>query len=162
MAQLYRDDIAHYLNTKTTTGETSNPTWVLEGTGVDSLSMSFNAQVDQYKTIIDRNSSATFRNYQIQSSVSGKRLYSDDAIYTYLNDARKGAKAIETQLLEVDTADKLESGSYSAIKYNVLIVINEFLGEDATISYDLYVKGSPILGTATISDGTPTFVESVA
>ena len=66
MAQLYRDQFAHYFNTATTTGETTSPAWKLEGIGVDSLTMAFNPQVDQYKTIIDRNASATFKNYQIQ------------------------------------------------------------------------------------------------
>ena len=158
MAQLYRDQFAHYFNT---TPSATNPTWKLEGTGVEALSMSFNPQIDQYKTIIQRNASATFKNYQIQSSVSNKRLYSDDDIYTFLDSARRGATAIETQLLEVDMANAgTTPGSYVAIKYNVLIVINEFLGEDATISYDLYVTGTPVQGTATISDGTPSFIPS--
>lgn len=160
MAQLYRDQFAHYYDTTPTA---SNPTWTLEGVGVDSLSMSFNPQVDQYKTIIQRNASATFQNYQIESSVSNKRLYSDDDIYTFLDEARRGAKAIETKLLEVDMANAgTTSGTYKAIQYNVLIVINEFLGEDATISYDLYVTGEPIQGVATITGGTPSFTPSAA
>lgn len=161
MAQLYRDQFAHYFNVATKTGAQTTPTWELEGIGVDALSMSFNPQIDQYKTIIDRVSSASFKNYQVQSSVSGKRLYDDDAIYNYLNEARKTATAIETQLLEVDMADKITEGKYNAIKYNVLIVINEFLGEDATISYDLYVKGNPVLGTAEIQGGKPVFTEEL-
>ena len=158
MAQLYRDQFAHYFNT---TPNGSSKTWELEGIGVDALSMSFNPQVDQYKTIIQRNASATFQNYQIQSSVSGKRLYSDDAIYTFLDAARRGAEAIETQLLEVDMANTTgTAGTYIAIQYDILIVINEFLGEDATISYDIYVTGEPVEGTATITGGTPTFTPS--
>lgn len=154
MEQNYRDQYALYFNT---TPKGDEETWVLEGVGVDSLSFSFNAQIDQYKTIIDRNASATFKNYQIQSSVSGKRIYKQDAIYNFLNEARKYATAIETTALEVDTAEG-EGNSYTAIKYNVLIVINEFLGEDATISYDLYVQGTPKVGTATIGeDGKPSF-----
>lgn len=159
MAQLYRDQFAHYFNTT----PSSTATWTLEGMGVEALSMSFNPQVDQYKTIIQRNASATFKNYQIQSSVSNKRLYSDDAIYTFLDEARRGAKAIETQLLEVDMANAgATPGSYVAIKYDVLIVINEFLGEEATINYDLYVTGAPVEGTATISDGVPSFIPSAS
>ena len=44
------------------------------------------------------------------------------------------------------------STTYEALQYNVLIVINEFLGENATISYDVYVKGKP-----TIANQKPTF-----
>lgn len=163
MAQLYRDQFAHYLNTATTTGEETTFTWVREGIGVDALSFDFNPQIDQFKTILDRNASATFKNYQIQSSVSDKRIDSDDEIYDYINGARKGATAIETQLLEIDMADAVSSGVYSATKYDVLIVINNFLGEDATISYDIYVKGSPVQGTATINaQGVPSFTPSVS
>ena len=35
--------------------------------------------------------------------------------------------------------------------------INEFLGENATISYDVYVKGKPTIGTVSISNKKPTF-----
>ena len=50
--------------------------------------------------------------------------------------------------------------SYEALQYNVLIVINEFLGENATISYDVYVKGKPTVGTVTITSGKPSFTVS--
>lgn len=163
MGQLYRDQFAHYINTASTTGTSTTPTWTLEGTGVESLAMAFNPQIDQYKTIIDRNANATFKNYQIQSSVSGKRIYSEDGMYTYLDEARRKATALETQLLEIDMANQSGStaGTYVAVRYDVLIVITEFLGEDATISYDIYVKGTPTQGTATITSGSPTFTPAV-
>lgn len=156
MAQAFRDQYCHYYNT-TPTG--TSETWVREGVGVEALSMSFNPQVDQYKTIIDRVANVQFTGYQIQSSVSGKRIDTEDAIYDFVNAARKNATTIETQLLEVDMAEQVgtTAGTYAALKYDIVIVINEFLGEDATISYDLYVKGSPKQGTATITSGTPTF-----
>ena len=156
MEQLYRDQFAHYINTG---AKAETPVWTLEGVGVDSLSLSYNPQIDQYKTIIERNANATFNNYQIQASVSGKRIYKGDAIYEFLDEARRNVKAIETQFLEIEMANAETEGNYVATKFNCLIVINEFLGENATISYDLYVKGDPVQGTCTIADGTPTFVE---
>ena len=51
------------------------------------------------------------------------------------------------------------SGTYEAVKYDILITINEWLGEDATISYDIDYS-NPVVGTATISGGTPTFTEA--
>lgn len=156
MEQLYRDQFAHYINTG---ADASSPVWTLEGVGVDSLSLSYNPQIDQYKTIIERNANATFNNYQIQSSVSGKRIYKGDAVYEFLDEARRNVKAIETQFLEVEMANTESEGNYVATMFNCLIVINEFLGENATISYDLYVKGDPIQGTVTIADSRPTFVE---
>ena len=156
MEQLYRDQFAHFINT-TPAGESEN--FVLEGIGVESLALSYNPQISQFKTIIARSADAVFDGYQIQSSVSGKRIYKGDPIYEFLNNARRKAEAIETQLLEVEMANATE-GNYEATKYNVLIVITEFLGDVASIGYDIYVRGNPIIGTATI-DGKPTFVEKL-
>ena len=158
MEQLYRDQFAHYINTGS---DDSSPVWTLEGIGVDALSLAYNPQIDQYKTIIERNANATFNNYQLQTSVSGKRLYKGDAMYEFLNEARRNMKAIETQILEVEMANADESGSYTATKFNCLIVIDEFLGENATIGYTLYIKGDPTHGSVTIADKTPTFVEKL-
>ena len=156
MEQLYRDQFAHYINTG---ADASNPTWTLEGIGVDALALSYNPQIDQYKTIIERNANATFNNYQLQTSVSGKRIYKGDAMYDFLNEARRNMSAIETQILEVEMANTSSGSNYVATKFNCLIVIDEFLGENATISYTLYVKGDPSHGHVTIASGVPTFVE---
>lgn len=157
MEQLYRDQFAHFINT---TPDEESENFVLEGTGVESLALSYNPQISQFKTIIARSADAVFDGYQIQSSVSGKRIYKEDPIYEFLNDARRKAEAIETQLLEVEMANATE-GNYEATKYNVLIVITEFLGDVASIGYDIYMRGNPIIGTATIADGEPTFVEKL-
>ena len=149
MAQLYRDQYEHWINTATTTGSTSNPKYVREGTGVEALSVAFNPQKDTYKTILNRTSQTTFNNYQLSTSVSGKRCYSEDDIYDYLDDLRKSATAGETQLVEINTAKAVSTGVYEAVQYNVLITINEWLGENATISYDIDYS-NPVQGTATI------------
>ena len=70
MAQLKRKDFAHYFDTSTT--EEAN--WELEGIGVEALSLAYNPQIDTFKQIIDDVASSTFDSYQIQSSVSGKRI----------------------------------------------------------------------------------------
>ena len=161
MAQLYRDQFVHSINTKTKTGETEAPTWTLEGTGIESLSVAFNPQKDSYKDITKRTTKTTLKNYELSSSVSGKRLFSEDKMYEYLDDLRINAIAGETQLLEINTAKQSGSvsGTYEAVKYDILITINEWLGEDATISYDIDYS-NPVVGTATISGGTPTFTEA--
>ena len=159
MAQRFRDEYQHFLNTATITGEQGNETWVQEGEGVESLSVTFNAQIDTYKTIKKRAAQNTFKNYQLSSSVSGKRCYSDDPIYDYLDELRRKALSAETQLIEIDTGKTTgTAGQYLATKYNVLITINEWLGEDATISYDINYS-DPKTGHVTISGSTITFVE---
>lgn len=159
MAQLYRDQYWHYLNTATKTGETSNPTYKREGTGVESLSVAFNPQKDTYKDITKRTATTTFNSYQMSSSITGKRCYSDDPIYDYLYDLKKLALAGETQLVEINTAKTVSEGNYDATRYNVLITITEWLGENATIGYDIDYS-NPVQGTATITDGEITFTES--
>ena len=77
--------------------------------------MAFNPQKDTYKDITKRTAKTTFSNYQLASSISGKRLYSEDEMYDYLNDLRKTATAGETQLIEVDTASAEAGGSYEAV-----------------------------------------------
>ena len=157
MAQLKRKDFAHYFDTATS--GTSTPDWTLEGIGVEALSLAYNPQIDTFKQIIDDVASSTFDSYQIQSSISGKRIDKDDKIWKWLNEARKKAESIETKMLEVDMSSATGdlSATYEALQYDVLIVINEFLGENATISYDVYVKGKPTIGTVSISNKKPTF-----
>ena len=161
MAQLYRDQFQHFLNVATKTGETSNPTYKREGQGVESLSVAFNPQKDTYKTIINRTSQTTFKNYQLSSSVTNKRCYSEDEIYDYLYDLKETATAGETQLVEVNTAKTVSAGVYKATKYDVLVTIDEWLGEDATISYN-YDYSNPVQGTATISGSTISFTETTS
>lgn len=159
MAQRNRYEFQHYINTATVTGETSNPTWVREGKGVEALSVVFNPQIDTYKDITSKTASNTFQNYQLNSSVSGKRCYSEDAAYDYLDNLRRKAIAAETQIIEIDTAKTNgTSGNYLAVKYDVLVTIDEWLGENATISYSINYS-NPKTGIATISGSTITFVE---
>ena len=154
MEQLYRDQFAHYINT---TPDTDSENFVIEGVGLESLALSYNPQISQFRTILNRTADATFDGYQIQSSISGKRIYKGDPIYDFLNEARRKAKAIETQFLEVEMANTESEGNYVATKFNCLIVITEFLGDGATIGYDIYMKGDPINGTVTIANNKPTF-----
>ena len=159
MAQRYRDEYQHYLNTATITGETGNETWKREGSGVESLSVSFNASIDSFRTILSRQNQSVFQNYQLSSSVSGKRCYSEDPIYDYLDELRRKAISAESQIIEIDTGrTNGTTGNYKAVKYDVLITINEWLGENATISYDINYS-NPKTGIATISGSTITFVE---
>ena len=159
MAQRNRYEYRHYINTATVTGETTNPTWTRESKGVEILSVAFNPQIDTYKDIASVAASNTFQNYQLTTSVSGKRCYSEDPIYDYLNNLRRKAIAGETQLIEIDTAKTNgTAGNYEAVKYDVLITISEWLGENATISYDINYS-NPKTGIATISGSNITFVE---
>ena len=149
MAQLFRDQFQHYVNTATINGATENPTYTREGQGVESLSVAFNPQKNTYKDITRR-------------TASDKRCYDTDPMYDYLYDLKKRAISAETQLVEVNTAKTNgTAGNYDATRYDILITINEWLGENATISYDIDYT-NPVQGIATISNGTITFTESAS
>ena len=160
MAQLFRDQFEHWVNTATTTGETANPTYTREGKGVESLSIAFNPQKETYKDITQRTATTEFQNYQLSSSISGKRCKPEDDMYEYLYDLKKTATSANTQLVEINTAKTNgTAGQYDATRYDILITINEWLGENVTISYDIDYT-NPVQGYATISSGTVTFTPS--
>lgn len=155
MAQAKRSSYAHFIDINKGVGTVD---YVREGVGVEALSMAYNPNIDTFKTILSDEADSVFKNYDIQSSVSGKRIFSDDEIYTMLDEARRKAEHIETTMLEIDMST---TSPYKTTKYDVLIVMDEFLGEDATISYNIYYK-KPVQGTSTISNGKPTFTPSVS
>jgi len=160
MAQLFRDQFQHYVNTATTNGATANPTYTREGSGVESLSIAFNPQKETYKDITQRTATTEFQNYQLSSSISGKRCKPEDPMYDYLYDLKKTATSANTQLVEINTAKTNgTTGQYDATRYDILITINEWLGENVTISYDIDYT-NPVQGYATISSGTVTFTPS--
>ena len=160
MAQLFRDQFQHYVNTATTNGTTTNPTYTREGSGVESLSIAFNPQKETYKDITQRTATTEFQNYQLSSSISGKRCKPEDDMYEYLYDLKKTATSANTQLVEINTAKTNgTAGQYDATRYDILITINEWLGENVTISYDIDYT-NPVQGYATISSGTVTFTPS--
>ena len=156
--QAKRKEFAHYIDTDLTG---SNENYVREGIGVEALSLEYNAQIDNFKTILDDVSDNTFKNYEITASIDNKRIDRTDSLWDYLNYLRKNCIAGETKYLEVDMGS-LNNGSYEGLLYNVLITINNFLGEDATISYNIAVKKSPKIGTVTFVGGKPVFTEPVS
>jgi len=161
MEQLFRDQFYDFINTATTSGETSNPTWTREGTGVESLEMAFNPQKDTYKDITKRTAITTFKSYQISSSISGKRCFKGDDMYPYLKNLKDLAISSNTQYLEVDTTESVSTGTYKATRYDILITITSWLGEDAVLGYDIDYS-NPIQGTVTLANGVPTFTPTAS
>jgi len=161
MEQLFRDQFQHFINTNTIVGETSSPTWTREGTGVESLELAFNPQKDTYKDITRRTSQTTFKSYQISSSVSGKRCFKGDDMYAYLKNLKDLAISANTQDLEIDTTDTVTEGVYKAIRYDILITISSWLGEDAVIAYDIDYT-NPVQGTVTLAGGIPSFTPTAS
>jgi len=161
MEQLFRDQFYDFINTATIVGEVASPTWTREGTGVESLEMAFNPQKDTYKDITKRTAKTTFKNYQLSTSVSGKRCFKGDAMYPYLKNLKDLAISADTQFLEVDTTETISTGVYKATRYDILITISSWLGEDAVIAYDIDYS-NPVQGTVTLANGVPTFTPTAS
>ena len=52
--------------------------------------------------------------------------------------------------------------SYPATMTDGIIVVTNYMGEDATIEYDLYYDGDATDGTVTITNGVPTFTANTS
>lgn len=157
--KITREQIMSFLNVQPDGSES----WKIIGTGITDYGQSYNPQVETEKWIINKNATSSIESYQIQGEVSQK-CYFGDPVYDFVNDLRRNAKVgsqCETQILDIDTYDATDS-SYKATKYNVSIAITSYAkGETPVIEYTIYYNGDPIVGTATISSGTPTFSPSV-
>ncbi len=139
------------------TTPSSTVTWKLEGWGVEEASVSFNANVERTKYIVEDSARTDHTSNDKQSSIT-KKTYKGEPCFTFINAGRDKLNYV-THILEVDTWNG-SNGSYPAKKSDGVIVVTEYSGEE--ISYDLYFDGDPIEGTVTMSDGVPTFVPTTS
>ena len=152
-----REQIASYLNV--TPGET-NPDWKIIGVGITDYGQDYNPQVETEKWIIHKNATSTLESFQIQGDVEQKCYFGDD-VYDFVNDLRRKASvgsAVNTQVLDIDIYDEVTNGNYAATLYNCAVVVTSYAtGETPVIGYTIYYNGDPTVGTASITDGVPTF-----
>ena len=52
--------------------------------------------------------------------------------------------------------------TYPATVSDGKIVITKYMGENASIEYEIHYEGDPIKGTVTIENGVPTFTPTVS
>ena len=130
----------------------SSYTWKLEGWGVEEASISYNANVDRTKYIVEDSARSDHTSNDKQSSIT-KKTYKGEPVFEFINSCRDKLNN-KTHILEVDSWNGTGS-SYPAKLSDGIIVITEYSGEE--ISYDLYFDGDPTEGTVTIADNVPTF-----
>ena len=139
------------------TTPSSTPTWKVVGIGVEEASTSFNPNIDRIKWIIEDSARSDHTSNDKQSSITQK-AYKNDPCFEFVNLGRDQLN-YKTHILEIDTWNGTE-GNYPAKLSDGLISVTDYSGEE--ISYDLYFDGDPTEGTATISDGVPTFVANTS
>ena len=139
------------------TTPSTDPTWKLEGWGVEEASISYNANVDRTKYIIEDAARSDHTSNDKQSSITQK-TYKNDPCFEYVNAGRDKLN-YKTRILEVDLWSG-NVGSYSAKMSDGLISVTDYSGTE--ISWDLYFDGDPVDGTVSISNNVPTFTPSTS
>ena len=125
-----RSQFLTYLDTT----PSSTPTWSVLGVGITEYGISFNPQVDTEKWIIEDNARTDHSSNQKQSTVSQK-CYKGDPVFEFINAGRDQLN-YKTHILDIDRWNGTGT-SYPAKKNDVIITITNYMGEDASIEYDL-------------------------
>ena len=86
----------------------------------------------------------------------------------FINDIRYNlatGSSATSHLLLIDKYDEISTGHFRAQQFDCSISISSYGGDGGatpTISFKVSANGTPKLGYATITSGTPTFVENVS
>lgn len=151
-----RSQFLTYLNT-TPSALTKN--WAILGVGITDYGISYNPQVDTEKWIIEDNARTDHSSNQKQGSVSQK-IYKNDPCFEFVQAGRDKLN-YKTEVLDIDRWNG-NNGSYPAKLSQAIITVTSYMGEDATIEYDLYYDGDATEGTVTFTDGVPTFTPTAS
>lgn len=135
----------------------STASWKVIGIGVNEASVEFNPNVETEQWIIEDSARNDHTGNQKQLSVT-QRCYKNDPEFEFINAGRDKLNYV-SHVLEIDTWNG-SNGSYPAKKSDCLITIESYSGEE--IEYTIYFNGDPVEGTASISDGTPTFTPTAS
>ncbi|MDO4800764.1 MAG: hypothetical protein Q4A15_01230 [Prevotellaceae bacterium] len=155
MAKLKREAHALYIKP---VGLSTN--WFLIGKGIDSLSIEMNGSFEQTKDITG-SVTVSDTGYTPQISVEPYQANPDDSIYAFLKDLamnRKSGDDAKVEILEVLIEDT-EDESHDAWKENGRVEITNYGGDTSAmaINFNLWYDGDRKQGTATITEGVPSF-----
>ena len=135
----------------------SSYSWKVIGIGITEGSVDYNPQVNTEKWIIEDTARSDHESNQKQFAVT-QRCYKNDPEFAFI-EAGRDKLNYTSHILEIDTWSGT-NGSYPAKLSDCLITITSYSGEE--IEYTIYFNGDPVSGTASITDGTPSFTPSVS
>lgn len=156
ISKIDRSECLTYLDITPTA---STPSWKILGVGITDYSLSYNPQVDTEKWIIEDTARNDHTSNQKQGSVEQK-MYKGDPCFEFASAGRDKLN-YRTHILDIDRYNG-ENGVYPAKMSDGKLVITETLGENATLSYDLYYDGDPIEGTVSFVNQEPTFTPTTS
>lgn len=154
--KINRSQFLTYLNT---TPNAVNPKWDVLGVGITEYGISFNPQVDTEKWIIEDNARTDHSSNQKQGSVTQK-CYKGDAVFEFVSAGRDKLN-YKTQVLDIDRWNGTGT-TYPAKMNDVIITVENYMGESAEIEYTIYYDGDATEGTVTFSGSTPTFTATTS
>lgn len=157
LEKIGRDKVLTYMNT--TPGSTA--TYGLLGMGVTTGQISMNANTTTEQYIHQTTAYNSIDTYAPTFGVT-QTAYKGDAVYDfvfglYINRATQSDA--ETDILNIYLAET-SNNAFLAEKQNVAIEISNYggdAGEPVSIEYTIHFNGNHEKGTATITDGVPTF-----
>ena len=152
--KLEKIDRSQFLTFLDTTPSEETPTYALLGIGITDYGIAYNPQVETEKWIIEKSARTDHTSNQKQGSVSQK-IYKGDPCFEFVHNGLDKLN-YKTHILDIDRWNGTD-GSYPAKLSDGVIAITNYMGETATIEYDLYYDGDPVEGTVSIADGIPTF-----
>lgn len=152
LTKMERSQWITYLDTKPTEG---TPEFNILGIGITDMAQAFNPSVDSEKWVIENTARHVHQSNEKQMAVS-QSIYLGDPCYEFVRDG-KGKLNYKTHILDIDMTRKETGDKYYAELSDGLITVTNFMGENATIEYDLYYEGEPTIGTVTITEGKPVF-----
>ena len=159
-----RPEIMAFLDTIPTGG---SPTWKIVGNGMTTGSYSYEANETSETYIVDENATTTIDSYALSLDGEMKCIFGDD-VYDFINDIRYNlatGSSATSHLLLIDKYDEVSAGHFKAQQFDCSISISSYGGDGGTtptISFKVSANGTPKLGYATITSGTPTFVENIS
>ena len=142
-----------------TTPSGNSRTWAILGVGITDYGISYNPQVDTEKWIIEDNARNDHTSNQKQGSVEQK-IYKNDPCFEFANAGRDKLN-YTTNILDIDRWNGTGT-SYPAKMTAGKLVVTETMGENATLSYDLYYDGDAVEGTVTFTGNVPTFTPTTS
>nr|DAW81123.1 MAG TPA: hypothetical protein [Caudoviricetes sp.] len=148
--------IALFLNT----GTASAPTWTRVKKSTE-LTISLNPETEDFDYIADENPTTELTKYAPSIEQPLKMIESEpdfEFIWNRFYDMKTGEDA-KTDYMIVFMFDKTAGATpaYKAWKGSAIISCKELNAVDSEIGFDLMFGGTIEKGTATVTDGTPTF-----
>lgn len=151
MEKMNRSQFATYLDTT----PKSEATYKILGIGITDYAISFNPSVETEKWIIEDTARHVHESNEKQGSVT-QSIYIDDPCYQFVK-AGIDKLNYRTNILDIDMSVKNEDGTYPAKLSEGIVAITSYMGENATIEYDLYYDGDSKDGKVDMTTGTPIF-----